>query len=107
MRPGAVVISSLQHAVQRAYAVAESVNEAAGGPLEIAYLHQRSGEIQIRNIDGFPLRSLGREAIANRQLRAAGIGKNRSIEAESGAGNHTIVGQVLLDLIGAREAYGH
>ena len=51
------VVLALEHPVQRPHAVAEAVDEAAGRLLEVAHLHQRAREVQVRARSSTPTRA--------------------------------------------------
>ena len=98
--------SRLEHPVQRPHAVAEAVDEAAGGALEVAHLHQGAGEVEAGHVGRLPLGRQGREPVVDHQLRAAVAVEDRGVEPEPGADDHAVVAQVARDLVGAREADG-
>jgi hypothetical protein len=55
--------------VQGSPPLAEAVNEAPSRLFVIADLHQRAGEIEVRDICGLPLRGLRRKPIQQDQFR--------------------------------------
>lgn len=107
MRPLHVVVAALQYAGQRLHAVPETVNEAAGGLLEVQRLGNGSGEVEIGYADRFPGVCEVRKTVLYDQIRAAFLGEYRRIEAESGGQNDPVVRDVFDDLPDAGEADAH
>src|SRR5262249_24276429 len=105
--PRHVVMLALEYPMQGTDAIAKAMYEGPGRFAVVAHLHERAGEIQVRDVRGLPFTGLGGDAPAEHQLRAASGVEDRRVEAKARARNYTVVTQIALDLVGAGKAEGN
>ncbi len=100
-------MAGAQDAVQGARRVAEAVDEAVGGLLEVPLLHEGAGEVQVRHVDRLEGRGLLGEPVLDDEGGAAGLVEDGGVEAEAGARDDPVVVQLTQGFRGAGVAQQH
>jgi hypothetical protein len=93
-RPRDVLVLLLEDVGEGADSVPEPVDERTGVLLEIARLGEGPGEVEVRDVDGFPLVGELGEPVTDRELGPALRRVDGGIHPESRTGDHSVVDEL-------------